>query len=193
MSTDAEAEGAADEGRTAEAANVDDSGTADPCGCTTRSSAAGTSDIVVQIPTANEQPAAESPSPPDAGGPTSRVIKLIALLRPSGGGYRAQLSAGADNCDPELRVVEAPDLQGALAALPEVLAAAEARWEAQPRYPSAPRPAATTPRPRAPTPQRNAVPQSDRSTAPPPTAQPPVPTAPAPPAQPTADQLSLFG
>ena len=192
MST--EAQSAPDEDELAtETADIHDSEAVDPCGCAPRPSAAAAPDNAgPNLPT-TEQSDTGSLSPSDNVAATVRAVKLVALLQPEGAGYRAQLAAGAENCDPELRLIEVPDLQSALDALPAVLAAAEARWQAQPRYPSAPRSPATAPRPRAPGPPRTAAPQNNRTGAPTPTVQPPVPAAPTPSGPPNADQLSLFG
>ncbi len=187
MST--EAQSAPDEEeRPTETADNHDSEAVDPCGCAPRPSAAAAPNL-----STTEQPDTGSLSPSDTVESTVRAVKLVALLQPEGAGYRAQLAAGAENCDPELRLIEVPDLQSALDALPAVLAAAEARWQAQPRYPTAPRSPATAPRPRAPGPPRTAAPQSNRTGAPTPTVRPPVPAAPTPSGPPNADQLSLFG
>ena len=192
MST--EAQSAPDEEeRATETADIHDSEAVDPCGCAPRPSAAAAPDNAGPNLSTTEQPDTGSLSPSDTVAATVRAVKLVALLQPEGAGYRAQLAAGAENCDPELRLIEVPDLQSALDALPAVLAAAEARWQAQPRYPSAPRSPATAPRPRAPGPPRTAAPQTNRTGAPAPTARPPVPAAPTPSGPPNADQLSLFG
>ena len=192
MST--EAQSASDEEeRATETADIHDSEALDPCGCAPRPSAAAAPvDAGPNLPT-TEQPDTGSLSPSDNVAATVRAVKLVALLQPEGAGYRAQLAAGAENCDPELRFIEVPDLRSALAALPELLAAAEARWQSQPRYPSAPRPPATAPRPCTPSPPLTAAPQGNRTSAPAPTVRPPVPAAPTPSGPPNADQLALFG
>jgi hypothetical protein len=192
MSTEAESAPDGEE-RATETADIHDSEAVDPCGCAPRPSAAAAPDNTGPNLSTTEQPDSGSLSPSDTVAATVRAVKLVALLQPEGAGYRAQLAAGAENCDPELRLIEVPDLQSALDALPAVLAAAEARWQAQPRYPSAPRSPATAPRPRAPGPPRTAAPQANRTGAPAPTARPPVPAAPTPSGPPNADQLSLFG
>jgi hypothetical protein len=110
-------------------------------------------------------------------------------LQPAGAGYRAQLAAGADGCDPELRVLDVPDVPSALGALPEVLAAAEARWQAAPRYQLAPRaPAAARPRSETRA-AAAAAHRTERTTTPPPPRQ----VAAATPAAPLPGQLPLFG
>jgi hypothetical protein len=81
-------------------------------------------------------------------GPTvpRRRLKLVVTLDPSDATGRAVLGLAADGCDPELRVVPAAGLVEALAEVPALVAAAEARWRAQPRYP----PASAPPRRTAP-------------------------------------------
>ena len=111
----------------------------DPCGCTTRPDAHG-GETMASAPT---EPGNGSSVQASRG----RTVKLVAVLRPSDTGFQAQLAAGADGCDPELRVVHVPDVSGALAGLREVLFTAQNRWQTQPRYPPTPR-TATTPRPR---------------------------------------------
>jgi hypothetical protein len=192
MSTEAQ-NAREEEERATETADIHDSEAVDPCGCASRPYAAAAPDnACANLPT-TEQPCEGSLSPSDTVAATVRAVKLVALLQPEGAGYRAQLAAGAENCDPELRLIEVPDLQSAIDALPAVLAAAEARWQAQPRYPSAPRSPATAPRPRAPGPPRTAAPQTNRTGAPAPTTRPPVPATPTSSGPPNADQLSLFG
>ena len=181
------------EERATEGTDTHDSETVDPCGCAPKPSAGAAPNNPGPTLSATELPDSGSPTPSDTVAATVRAVKLVALLQPEGAGYRAQLAAGAENCDPELRLIEVPDLQSALDALPAVLAAAEARWQAQPRYPTVPRSAATAPRVRAPGPPRTAAPQTNRTGAPTPTVRPPVPAAPTPSDPPNADQLSLFG
>jgi len=173
--------------------HVELSESVDPCGCAPRPSAIRALDSAGSSPPLGEQPE-ELPATQAESDPVQspgRAVKLVALLRPIDGGYRAQLAAGADACDPELRVVEVPDIQSALAALPEVLVAAEARWQTQPRYPGAARPSAPA-RPRPASAPR--VPPGGSTTATSSTAtRPSDPVVAAPTTQPTSDQLSLFG
>ena len=69
--------------------------------------------------------------------PPHRALKLVVTLQPSdAGGYRAVLAVGADGCDPLLRCVEGESLASILAAVPTLVAEAEARWQVQPRYPA---------------------------------------------------------
>jgi hypothetical protein len=159
----------------------------DPCGCTSKSSP--------QVPADAGPPAGETCQSGQGHAWTGRAVKLVALVRSTDTGYQAQLAAGAEGCDPELRVVDVPDLPSALAVLPEVLAAAEARWQQRPRYPAvtgapasphAPRPAGAP----ASSPARA---RTDRAHEPAAAhAVPAVPAPPAPPAQPGGEQLSLF-
>ena len=130
MST--EAQNAPDEEELAtETADIHDPEAVDPCGCAPRPSAAAAPHNAGPNLSTTEQPDTGSSLPSDAVESTVRAVKLVALLQPQGAGYRAQLAAGAENCDPELRLIEVPDLQSALDALPAVLAAAEARWQSR--------------------------------------------------------------
>lgn len=73
--------------------------------------------------------------PPAAA--SRRALKLVLHLQPIGAaGYRALLALGADGCDPLLRFTEVADLAAALDEVPGLVAEAEARWRAQPRYPA---------------------------------------------------------
>jgi hypothetical protein len=103
----------------------------DPCGCTTGPDAHG-GETMAPAPTEPGEGSSVQAS-------TNRTVKLVAVLRPSGTGFQAQLAAGADGCDPERRVVHVPDVTGALMGLREVLFTAQNRWHMQPRYPSTPR------------------------------------------------------
>src|SRR6266545_2919863 len=110
-----------------------------------------------------------------------RTLKLVARLRPTSGGFQAQLSAGADDCDPELRVLDVADPVTAIMALVELLARAEGRWQTQPRCPAAPRPAPPARARAAPRPTTGTSPTPDVTRG-------AVPAA----AQTATDQLSLF-
>jgi hypothetical protein len=110
-------------------------------------------------------------------------LKLVVTLSPSPAGRtRAVLGVGREGCDPVFRTIEDADLGAALDAVPDLIAAAEAAWRAQPRHPAA-RPA--TPRPTAPRPRPADPPTLAVGPAPPPA------PAPAPPAA-TTGQLALF-
>lgn len=90
-------------------------------------------DEPTQTDSADDSPA---PSPVAHAGP--RPLKLVVTVSRDGdGGRRAVLALGSDGCDPLLRVIEAGELEDALQVVPELLAEAEARWELQPRYPTA--------------------------------------------------------
>lgn len=66
-----------------------------------------------------------------------RTLKLVLTLRPADGpGYQAILALGADGCDPLWRSASVADLPAALDEVPALAAEAEARWQAQPRYPT---------------------------------------------------------
>jgi hypothetical protein len=67
-----------------------------------------------------------------------RALKLVMSLQPRDGqSYRALVALGADGCDPLFRSIDADALTEALALIPPLIAEAEARWQTQPRYPSA--------------------------------------------------------
>lgn len=137
-------------------------------------------------PTEAEAPAAKpEPQTAQVAAPLQREVKLVAVLKPNaGGGFRAQLGVGANDCDPETRVIEVTRLAQVLAELASVYDAATARWEQQQRYPAAPKPA---PPPRQPA-ARQRAPQRPAAgaTATPAAAPATTPAAPAPaaPAQP---------
>ena len=101
------------------------------------------------IPDADDQAAGEpQPSAGDACGcapvrpaqPLARKVKIVLRVEPVENGLRALVAVGADDCDPELRVVDAPDLAGVLQLVPTLLTTAETRWANQARYPMAARP-----------------------------------------------------
>ena len=160
---------------------------ADPCGCAPPVAAAiaGESghahETGAESHDAHHEPAAGVQTP-------ARELKLVVRLRPTGSSFQARMAAGSEGCDPELRVVEVPDLPAALAAVAELAAAAEARWRVQRRYPPAPRPvppahqrpAPMTP-PRSDPRERSADPAGASS------------NGPAAPTSAGAGQLSLFG
>jgi hypothetical protein len=67
-----------------------------------------------------------------------RTLKLVMSLQPRNGeNYRALLALGADGCDPLFRSADVATLTEALALVLPLIAEAEARWQVQPRYPSA--------------------------------------------------------
>lgn len=179
-STDADAQ--ADEGQD----DGEAAASAEGCGCVPRRTlAAGPSDADGAQAEAVDTIEARSNA---AETVTHRALKLVVLLRPDGTGYRAHLAVGSDGCDPELRVIDVPDLPTALLALTDVTAAAETRWHAQQRYPpasrqvSAPRhrAVASNPPPPART-DRTSTSAGDRS------------STQTPPIDPAQDHLSLFG
>lgn len=66
-----------------------------------------------------------------------RSLKLVLTLAPiDDAGFRCLLAVGADNCDPLLRSVEVADLPAALQEAGSLVAAAEERWQSQPRNPT---------------------------------------------------------
>ena len=167
-------------------AETGDDRSADPCGCAPPPAAIASEpghahETGADPYDAHREPAAGVETP-------TRELKLVVLLCPTGSGFQARIAAGSQGCDPELRVVEVPDLPAALAALAELAAAAEARWRVQRRYPPVPRPAPPAhqrPAPKTP-------PRSD------PRERPADPTGasstgPAAPTTAGAGQLSLFG
>jgi hypothetical protein len=69
--------------------------------------------------------------------PQRRSLKLVLTLTPTGtAGYHALLALGADDCDPLFRRVEVDDLPAALQEVVALVAAAEDRWQMQPRSPA---------------------------------------------------------
>jgi hypothetical protein len=168
------------------AAEAGDDGSADPCGC------------APQLPASPSEPGeaheagTESHETHEEGTagvqmPT-RELKLVVVLRPTGAGFEARIAAGAEGCDPQLRVANVPDLPSALAAVADLAAAAEARWRVQRRYPPVPRPAsAARQRPSLVTPPRPDT--SERSSDPTRESS----TSAATPTSAGAGQLSLFG
>ncbi len=162
----------------------------DACGCAPQVATPATPASFVDAEQGNSSETRVAPATPDSNvpEPRDRTVKLVALLRRTEDGYRAQLAAGADGCDPVLRLIDVPDVSDALAALGALVAEGEVRWRAEPRYPSATR-TAPPPRPRAPMRQATGIPAS----APPSSASGVTPSATAASVQSSGDQLSLFG
>jgi hypothetical protein len=131
-------------------------------------------------------------APPDAGpaaepaAPERRALKLVVSCRPEAGVYRVLLALGAEGCDPLFRTATADGLQAALDGVPALLAEAEERWRAQPRYPAATRPRPTATRPRA-----ESTPAGGTASQAPAQGSPPARPAPAP-KDPPAGQMALF-
>ena len=121
--------------------NTDRSSAVDPGGSSTRSD---------REPASTDEPDDAPESQGEHGGPAEevtpnqpraaasrRALKLVLHFQPIGAaGYRALLALGADGCDPLLRFTEVADLAAALDEVPGLVAEAEARWQAQPRYPA---------------------------------------------------------
>jgi len=131
-----------------------------------------------------------APNQPPAAA-SRRALKLVLHLQPTDAtGYRALLALGADGCDPVLRFTEVANLAAALDEAPGLVAEAEARWQAQPRYPAPTKAGPATAPSRAKVAQSRPVasegdePAGDAS-RPKPTAEPSPKSAP-------AGQLSLF-
>jgi hypothetical protein len=158
------------------------------CGCIPPARPAET-DLPQQPDALPQRP--DDPAPALTVDPPHRSLKLVVTLQPTDDhGYRAIVALGSTDCDPLFRALDAPDLPTSLAIVPSLLAEAEARWNTQPRYPSA------RPIPKAKPPAR-----ADRPVAPPAIAiqaeATPMQPAPAP-VTPTAPksasgQLPLFG
>ena len=142
------------------------------------------------IADADDQAAGEpQPSAGDACGcapvrpaqPLARKVKIVLRVEPVENGIRALVAVGADDCDPELRVLDAPDLAGVLQLVPTLVTTAETRWANQARYPIVARP--RPPRsPLSPAPRPSPPPVASNATA----------AAPAAPAT-AQEQLQLFG
>jgi hypothetical protein len=183
-----------DEGRAVEplpdVGELDTASPSDACGCAPQVSTPATPANVVDAEQGNSSEPRVAPATPDSNVPEPRdhTVKLVALLRRTEDGYRVQLAAGADGCDPVLRLIDVPDVSSALAALGALVAEGEVRWRAEPRYPSAAR-TAPPPRPRAPMRQATGIPAS----APPSSTSGVTPSATAASVQSSGDQLSLFG
>lgn len=145
-------------------APVDDtSATSPPCGCLARSDREPSptrppDDLLGSQPEPGEAAVKAPADPQPPTGDPRRPLKLVLHLQPiCAAGYRALLALGTDGCDPLLRAAEVADLAAALAEIPQLVAEAEARWQAQPRYPGASpkaRTAATPSRARATRPAR---------------------------------------
>lgn len=138
----------------------------------------------------------DAPVPP----PARRALKVVLTLQPDGPDtYRALIGVGADGCDPHFAAAGPPlSLTETLAAVPAIVATAEARWQAAPRYAAATRP---TP---APTPVKGttaarsgaakATKPGNTGAGATPTTAPTTPEQPPTPAKPAAkQQISLFG
>lgn len=124
--------------------------------------------------------------------PSQRALKVVLTLQPRDDAhYRALIALGADGCDPVLHTLDAQDLPAILAAIPDLVAQAEAHWAVHPRYPTVPTPAKATAKPAATQPE-NAPDSADGGHP-----SHPVPPAPVldaePPAPDSAGQLTLFG
>jgi hypothetical protein len=118
-----------------------------------------------------------APAPPMASTESPRrPLKLVLTLTPGQtAGYLALLALGSDGCDPVMRSVEVADLSAALQEVAALVAAAEARWQFQPRNAAAPKRAGTKQRPGQDEPPESGRPAPDGA-----------------PAQ-SSDQLPLFG
>jgi hypothetical protein len=110
----------------------------------------------------------------------ARKVKIVLRLEPVETQLRALVAIGSDDCDPELRMLDAGDLVSVLELIPALLSAAETRWASQARYPMAARPRSQRIQPSV-APQTAPTPSAPTPTAPTPT----VPSA-------TQSQLQLF-
>ena len=173
-----------------EVGELDRASPSDACGCAPQVATPAAPADVVDPEQGDSSETRVALATPDSNVPEpgARTVKLVALLRHTDAGYRAQLAAGADGCDPVLRLIEVPDVSAALAALGALVAEGEVRWRGEPRYPSATR-TAPPPRPRAPMRHATGIPAS----APPSSASGETLAATAAFVQSAGDQLSLFG
>ncbi|MFN8472136.1 MAG: hypothetical protein U0822_08110 [Anaerolineae bacterium] len=90
-----------------------------------------------------EQPEQQSTAALPADRP-GRTLKVVLTLQPRDDAhYRTLIALGADGCDPILHTLDPQDLPNILAAIPDLLARAEAHWAVHPRYPTVPPPKAT--------------------------------------------------
>lgn len=176
--------------------NTDESGAVDPCGSWARpdleSASTHEPDDMPESQGQHGEPADHATVERQPATASCRALKLVLHLHPTGAaGYRALLALGADGCDPLLRFIEVPNLAAALDEVPGLAAEAEARWQAQPRYPASTKARPTTTPSRAKVAQSRPVaserdePAGDASTA--------KPTAELSPKPASAGQLSLFG
>lgn len=167
----------------------EDGATAEGCGCIAmprRSATEAPPDALAANNSADTACVASAPP----GETPLRPLKLVATLHLSiDGGYHAILALGSDDCDPLIRVLDAPDLATALAAAPALLAEAHDRWQTQPRYPSV-RPVSRGNPTKAEAPAVPPAPADGAQGSPTPSSQ-PAPAA--TPAKPSSGQLSLFG
>jgi len=174
--------------------NTDRSSAVDHCGSSARTDREPAStdepDDVPESQGQRGEPAEDVTTNQPRAAASRRALKLVLHFQPIGAaGYRVFLALGADGCDPLLRFTEVADLAAALDEVPGLVAEAEARWQAQPRYPAPTKPrSATAPsRPKAAPPavaSEGDEPAGDVSRAKP-TAEPSPKSAP-------AGQLSLF-
>jgi hypothetical protein len=142
------------------------------------------------VPTDSRSASADDSGSVPIVAPPRRSLKLVVTLRPAEyRGCQATLAIGSAECDPVFRVLDVPDVSAALAAVPALVAEAEARWKTQPRYPTV-----------SPSPKLRVRAEPDRPVATQATVQEPQPTpaqtidATGTPAAPkTPGQLSLFG
>jgi hypothetical protein len=96
--------------------------------CLDENESAGGTDPQLPMDTHEGRPLATTVRP-------SRTLKVVLTLRPGDGpSIAALLAVGAEGCDPLIRSITAGDLSTVLAEIPSLLAEAEARWVAQPRY-----------------------------------------------------------
>jgi hypothetical protein len=156
------------------------------------SAVSATDDAAPAVGATGSAPDADRPPPAPV---PRRALKVLLTLRPDGpDAYRALVGVGADGCDPHFGATDEPlPLDQALGAVPEIVAAAEARWRAAPRHPTV----ATATKGTAPTratatraaarkPAEAAVAATDDT--PPATVAAPAPARPA-----ARNQLTLFG
>ena len=95
-----------------------------------------------------EQPEQQSNGALPADRP-ARILKVVLTLQPRDDAhYRALIALGANGCDPILHTLDAQDLPAILAAIPDLVAQAEAHWVVHPRYPTVPTPPKATAKPR---------------------------------------------
>ena len=143
---------------------------------------------LLQQPEQQSDDAVSTPQP-------RRTLKLVLTLQPRADAhYRALIALGADGCDPVLHTLDGHDLPAMLAAIPDLVAQAEAHWAIHPRYPTIPTPPKA---PGKPTPAKAVTKETLASVD---NGQPPYPPPPPPvldtelPVDPSsAGQLTLFG
>ena len=175
--------------------------TAGRCGCV--STSAPPADVLKTADGGSRSEASLAPEEAEkhaspAEGLPRRALKVVVTTRVlDGARLGVVLAVGSDGCDPLFRTLDVERLEEALAAVPALVAAAETRWQSQPRLPFSARvPRAKAPGPTGQPPLSPAANETgDPASAATTTAEPapkPAENRPSPTKSPTP-QLPLFG